>query len=790
MALFAFAAVVLEVALVRMFSALLGQHFGLLWTIVLPLGVALGALINIFFAHRPSAPLRIATVAHLTALGAPCAAIAVIFGVRAKGVDNFDAASIQQLLIFAGTSLLPFVFFGVVSSSVLGASRRHAASILRTTLAAAACGVVASAFFLRFGPARVGLGVAVAISLAAVLFARASRLDSQHPPASSSLVATFVLGMSVVFAGEIGAPYLKLASLRWTGIDKADAQLWTVHGFYTVDKPQSNSALLRIDGTFGRYIPDGKQIPPLAVDEIPYLLDKGQDPVLIIGAGGGREIRAALRQGQSDVHAVEEDVTISRAIMRGSSYTFSEGLYDKPEVHVSMGGAKTYARTHVDSFQRIVVGYFDSQAASPSGSLAARPNFAFTTEFIQDLLGALRPNGTLTIMRPDPEFDRLVALVAHALRARGSRAPNMHMYGCARDKLSTILVKRTPLQAEELTTLRTHCRRHKFTEIVSPDAVKDENRKALMVGSDPSNLAFAQSTDLRPPTEDRPFWFYAVSPNRLVSTFRDVRGLVDRNRGLLVLGGSTLVASIIGLVAWFLSLVLPSRIWGYQARPPVARVSWTLSAVVASIFLFCNTFMSRIEPILGRPDVVMLLLPLTLLLALSLGVGFANRFDEDDARAGLQRWLLATTFVLAPLLMGFDGLLAIVVEQTFLMRLLLPALILGLVGATLGVSLGLAVRIAASWGGRTMACALAHTGVGAALAILLGTFIAMNFGYSAALFASAFAMLLAVVLAASAHIKSIPDSSEFAPLSSADTASDDEPIVSDESAMAPSTSSN
>jgi hypothetical protein len=792
-ALFAFAAVVLDVALVRMYCALLGQHFGLLWVTVFPLGVAIGAFIHTSFAPRPSATLRVASVAHLAALAAPCAAISVIFGIRAKGVDNFDAASIQQLLLFLGTSLLPFVFAGLVFSSVFGGSQRHSAGILRTTLAAAACGIVASAFSLRFGPARVGLGVAVVISLSAALFARASRFDTARPPASTSLVATFILGMSVVLAGEIGAPYLKLASLRWSGIDKAETQIWALNGFYTVDKPQSNSALLRIDGTFGRYIPDGKQIPPLAVDEMPYLLDKGQDPVLIVGAGGGREIRAALRQGQLDVHAVEEDVNVARAIMRGASYEFSEGLYDKPEVHVSIGGVKTYARTHVDSFQRIILGYYDSQAASPSGALAARPTFALTTDLIQDLLGALRPSGTITVMRPDPELDRLLVLVAHALRARGSRAPSMHMFGCARDKLSTVLVKRTPLLADELSTLRTHCRRHKFTEIISPDALRDESRKALMVGGDSSKLTSGQSSDLSAPTEDRPFWFYALPSNRLISTLGDIRGLIDRNRTLLVLVGGTLLASLVGLVAWFFSLVVPAQAWGYQTRPPVLRTSLTLSWVAVAIVLFGKAFMGRMEPIVGRPDVVALLFPLAFLFALSLGAGFANRFDEDDTRAGLQRWLLATTFVLAPLFMAFDGLLSVVVGLTFAARVLIPVFILGVLGATLGVGLGLAIRIAVSWGPRAFAYSLGQAGIGATLAILLGTLVAMNFGYPAELFASAFAMILAVAFAASAHIKSVSIPAQYQPLSSSDTALDDEPVIGDDSAghdsaMASSTS--
>ncbi|MBK9258763.1 MAG: hypothetical protein IPM54_02890 [Polyangiaceae bacterium] len=588
------------------------------------------------------------------------------------------------------------------------------------------------------------------------------------------------MGTSVVLAGEIGAPYLKLASLRWMTLDRVDTQLWTNQGFYTVDKPQSGSMLVRRDGTFGRSIPDGKQLPALSADEMAYLLDKGKDPVLIVGVGGGREVRAALRQGHHDVRGIEEDVTFARNIMRGSQREWSDGLYDKPEVDVSVGGARNYVRHNKATFQRIFVGYYDTQAASPSGSLAAIPNAVFTTDFVQDTLAALVPEGTLTIMRPDAEVDRVIALVAHALRAQGSRAPGAHMFGCSREKLSTVLVKRTPLQSDELSTLRTHCRRHRFAEILSPDAVKDEARRALMSGLNPAGLPIGQTSDLRPPTEDRPFWFHAVPQGRVVATLRDVRGMVERHRTLLVLAAGAAMAAIVGLLALFVSLALPSRFWGYQSRIPVTRSSMTLGLIAASIVLFGHAFVGRMTPIVGRPDAAVLLFPLAFLLAIGLGAGFARRFDEDDLRAGLQRWLLATTFFFAPLMMGLDAILSVVVDLPLLARIGIPTLIIALVGAGLGAGLGLAVRTASTWGVRASANAIAQAGVMAAIAMLLGTLLSMTWGYAATLLAGAAAMVAAIMFAASARVDVPHAPAVFEPLSAGDTASDDEPVTSDD----------
>lgn len=775
-ALFAFAAVVLEVALARMYSVLLGQHFGVAWVIVLPLGIGLGALLGVATSSRHWAPFRAAPVAHLAALAAPAAAISVIFGIRAKHVDAFDKAALQQFLLFFGTSLLPFVFVGLVLARVWGASHRNSAALVRTTLAAAACGLVGAAFVMRFGPARVGLGVAVAMSFAAVLFARAAKFDTEGHGASTSFVATFVLGTSVVLAGEIGAPYLKLAAPRWAGIDKADTQIWTAQGFYTVDKPQSNSSLLRVDSTFARAIPDGKQIPPLAVDELAYLLDKGKEPVLVVGAGGGRELRAALRQTQRDVQAVEEDITIGRAIMRGSSYAFSEELYDKPEVHVTLGGAKNYARRHPDAFQRVFLGYVDTQAAAPFGALSAMSTPHLTTEFVQELIGALRPDGTLTIQRPETEIDRLLALVARSLRARGSRSPGMHLFGCSKDKLAAVVVKRTPYESEELATMRAHCRRHKFVEVISPDNMRDESRKSLAAGIDPRNLPAGQTSDLRAPTDDRPFWYYTQPPQKMISAWGNVRELIDHQRTVLVLGIGAVLTMLLGFAAWLVSTLAPGRTWGYSARFSVTRMSLTLAAIVIAIVWFGGAVVGRVESVVGRPDIVGLFLPLAFLMTIALGAGLARQFDLDDARAGLQRWLLATTFVLAPVLMALDGLVSVLVAWPLVLRVAVPVVILGFVGVGLGIGLGLGVRITASWGVRVHSCALAYAGIGAAWALLVGTCAAMNWGYSAELLASAAAMAVAIVSAASARTQTPSAPIDFRPLSASDTALDDEPI--------------
>ena len=324
--------------------------------------------------------------------------------------------------------------------------------------------------------------------------------------------------------------------------------------------------------------------------------------------------------------------------------------------------------------------------------------------------------------------------------------------------------------------MRAHCRRHKFVEMISPDNVRDESRKSLAAGIDPRNVPAGQTSDLRAPTDDRPFWHYTQPPQKMISAWGNVRELIDHQRTVLVLGIGVVLTMLLGLAAWLVSTLAPGRTWGYSARFSVTRMSLSLASIVIAIVWFGSAVVGRVESVVGRPDIVGLFLPLAFLMTIALGAGLATQFDLDDARAGLQRWLLATTFVLAPVLMALDGLVSLLVAWPLVLRVGVPVLILGFVGVGLGIGLGLGVRITASWGVRVHSCALAYAGIGAAWALLVGTCAAMNWGYSAELLASAAAMAVAIVSAASARTQTPSAPIDFRPLSATDTELDDEPI--------------
>ena len=75
--------------------------------------------------------------------------------------------------------------------------------------------------------------------------------------------------------------------------------------------------------------------------ELPYRLVPNPGRVLVVGAGTGNDVAAALRHGATHVDAVEIDPLIYRL---GKTY-HPEHPYDSPRVSVFVNDARTYFKT-------------------------------------------------------------------------------------------------------------------------------------------------------------------------------------------------------------------------------------------------------------------------------------------------------------------------------------------------------------------------------------------------------------------------------------------------------------
>jgi SAM-dependent methyltransferase len=138
--------------------------------------------------------------------------------------------------------------------------------------------------------------------------------------------------------------------------------------------------------------------------------------VLILGAGTGNDVAAALRAGAEHVDAVEIDPVILQLGHR----LHPERPYDDPRVKVWNREARAFLRDTRLPYDKIVLGYVDSHSLFSAMSSVRLDNFLYTAEAFREMRARLTPNGVLAVTFTVHEqwiADRLFSLFSQTFGA-------------------------------------------------------------------------------------------------------------------------------------------------------------------------------------------------------------------------------------------------------------------------------------------------------------------------------------------------------------------------------------
>lgn len=126
---------------------------------------------------------------------------------------------------------------------------------------------------------------------------------------------------------------------------------------------------------------------------LPYRFYPHPASVLVLGAGMGNDVAAALRNGAGRVVAVEIDPLILRL---GRDLHF-EHPYSSPLVQVQVDDARSYIQNSDQRFDLIVFSLLDSHTTSSHYSNIRIDNYVYTIEALQETKRLLKPDGLMII---------------------------------------------------------------------------------------------------------------------------------------------------------------------------------------------------------------------------------------------------------------------------------------------------------------------------------------------------------------------------------------------------------
>jgi SAM-dependent methyltransferase len=126
---------------------------------------------------------------------------------------------------------------------------------------------------------------------------------------------------------------------------------------------------------------------------LPYHFYAQPPAVLVLGAGMGNDVAAALRHGATRVVAVEIDPLI---LELGRKLHF-EQPYSSPKVQVVVNDARSYVQNSGDRFDLIMFSLLDSHTTSSSYSNIRIDNYVYTLEAMRAARRLLKPDGVFVV---------------------------------------------------------------------------------------------------------------------------------------------------------------------------------------------------------------------------------------------------------------------------------------------------------------------------------------------------------------------------------------------------------
>ena len=209
---------------------------------------------------------------------------------------------------------------------------------------------------------------------------------------ASVIVLTFCVGLTTLGPGGGGkvywSPYQKLtvSPVRQDG-ELIGYQLTTNGSWY--------QQILNLSPSFVASHPKYFKQEPVEWNayNLPYHFYQDPPSVLVLGAGTGNDVAAALRNGAGHVSAVEIDPLI---LNLGKTLHF-EKPYDSPRVKPVLDDARSYVETTNDRFDMVVFSLLDSHTTSSYYSNIRIDNYVYTVEALQATKRLLKPDGIMVV---------------------------------------------------------------------------------------------------------------------------------------------------------------------------------------------------------------------------------------------------------------------------------------------------------------------------------------------------------------------------------------------------------
>jgi spermidine synthase len=750
-----------ELALTRIFSVIMYYHFAFLAISIALFGISASGVLA-YVARRPLAKRSTdRLLAAAAILYTVSTVVALFFLVRLRVGLSYSPENLRLMLAIYALAALPFFSGGLVVTLAISRLTANVNAVYAADLIGAAAGCLTLIPLLdRLGAPGVVLAAAAFSSLAALLFV--------DPPRRARVAivgaAILAIALGAQFSGRATFDVVdtkghrgdRVLFSKWNSFSRIgvyDRQHgdWSLSPSYHGPRPDSrfmdidsaaSTPILRLDGNLAN-----AEYLRYELTAIAYHLMRPGFRALVIGPGGGRDLASALVFGAASVDGVEINPIIADDVMRDRFRDYSGGIYTHPRVNIAIDDGRSFVRRTPNRYDLIQASLVDTWAATAAGAYTLTENTLYTVDAFDDYLDHLTENGIVTITRWVFDGLRLVSLAQEACAQRGWSARDRIMI-VRHERVATFMLKRTPFTAAEIGRARADAAQLGFEVLYAPgasipggdewvDGVPVADYARLITVDDREQFYETYHADIRPTSDDRPFFFHTTK----------LRDQFDVAFGRSMLFGNglsallTLLMISLALIALF--VIGPLLIADRGASHAPGWLAWLVyfGSLGAGFMLIEVSVLQRFVLLLGHPVYSLTVTLFSLLLGTGLGAAFSRRIPDDRLRTAAARGLVTIAILAVVIAAVVAALVSWAIPFARGERMAVAVLLLVPIGVALGVPMPTGLRLLSSRSPELVPWAWGLNGALSVLGATLAIFIAMNWGFGVTLVVASAAYL-------------------------------------------------
>jgi hypothetical protein len=673
--LIALATLMLQISLTRVFSLLIWYHFAFLAIAIALLGFTGGGLLTQLRPALGHGDVR-ARLARLCLLFAASTVIALLVAAHLPFETSVleNAKQLASFIALIAMFLVPFTCAGLVVSLALATHGTSVASLYFADLigSGSGCALAVVAMDHLGGGAGGVLASALAGPLAAAAFLGKASRNAPRTWWATTACAVVIMVLVGLAREPLRAPfYLPNAKIyprvprgailerKCTSLACVDffdnpfhLGLWGLPPNYLGPVPNQVGVVIdawALTSIFeAQHGPDGtpqidhpvfEALPPSLIHHFDHTTGRKVDDMLIIGAGGGVDVRAALSFGVHHVDAVDINPLIVDAV-RGRFAEYAGSLYARPDVKVTVAEGRHFMRRQTKLYDVIQISGVDTFAASQAGAFALTENYLYTVESFRELIDHLEHDGTLTLTRwiyaPDRQTIRICTIADETMRQLGLGDASSRMFIAEADvpgtemPFSIIFLRRDPFRPEEARALRVLVEINGLRTLYSPDGHGPPSVYRDYFEA-PDRAAFVRAYPYRieATTDDDPFFFEHTRFSNLLRSRDVILGAASGQMVLMVTLGIVLASAVVFL--W-----LPGRLARPRGThsPRILGISWEgyFLALGFGFIAVEVALVPRFVLYLGHPVYALTVVLFALLVATGMGSALSPRVVHRDVR--------------------------------------------------------------------------------------------------------------------------------------------------------------